>query len=87
MKKIYILVSLTLMLMAAPLTEEKAMELFNTIKQSEYAWVVSQWDNEMTIKTQVRSSGRKSLWDEDEDPIDEKDNASLHPKDGPVGKR
>ena len=60
--------------MAAPLTEEKAMELFNTIKQSEYSWVVSQWDNEMKIKTQTRSSGRKSLWDEDEDPIDENDN-------------
>ena len=85
MKKIYILILLTLILMAAPLTEEKAMELFNTIKQSEYSWVVSQWDNEMKIKTQTRSSGRKSLWDEDEDPIDEKDNASLYPKDHPAG--
>ena len=67
--------------MATPLTEEKAMELFNAIKQSEYSWVVSQWDNEMKIKTQTRSSGRKSLWDEDEDPIDTKDNSALHPVD------
>jgi hypothetical protein len=85
MKKIYILISLTLMLMATPLTEEKVMELFDAIKQSEYSWVVSQWDNEMKIKTQTRSSGRKSLWDEDEDPIDEKDNSALYPKDHPVG--
>ena len=67
--------------MATPFTEEKAMELFNAIKQSEYSWVVSQWDNEMKIKTQTRSSGRKSLWDEDEDPIDAKDNSALYPVD------
>ena len=64
--------------MATPLTEEKALELFNAIKQSEYSWVVSQWDNEMKIKTHSRSGGRKSLWDEDEDPIDNKDNSSYH---------
>ena len=66
--------------MATPLTEEKALELFNAIKQSEYSWVVSQWDNEMKIKTHSRSSGRKSLWDEDEDPIDNKDTAGHYPK-------
>ena len=69
--------------MATPLTEEKAIELFNAIKQSEYSWVVSQWDNEMKIKTQTRSSARKSLWDEDEDPIDAQDNAAHYPKDIP----
>ncbi len=69
--------------MAAPLTEEKALELFDAIKQSEYSWVVSQWDNEMKIKTQTRSSGRKSLWDDDEDPIDDKDNSTYYPKDHP----
>lgn len=85
MKKIYILVLLTIMLMASPLTEEKALELFDAIKQSEYSWVVAQWDNEMKIKTQTRSSGRKSLWDDDLDPINEKDNSSYYPKDHPAG--
>ena len=85
MKKIYVLVLLTVMLMASPLTEEKALELFDAIKQSEYSWVVQQWDNEMKIKTQTRSSGRKSLWDDDEDPIDNKDNAAHYPKDHPAG--
>jgi hypothetical protein len=85
MKKLYILVLLTVMLMASPLTEEKALELFDAIKQSEYSWVVSQWDNEMKIKTQTRSSGRKSLWDDDEDPLDDKDNAAHYPKDHPAG--
>ena len=73
------------MLMAAPLTEEKALELFDTIKQSEYSWVVGQWDNEMKIKSQSRSSGRKSLWDDDENPIDDKDNSAHYPKDIPGG--
>lgn len=67
--------------MASPLTEEKALELFNAIKNSEYSAVVALWDNEMKIKSQSRSSGRKSLWDEDEDPIDDKDNAARYPKD------
>ena len=67
--------------MAAPLTEERALELFNAIKNSEYSEVIALWDNEMKIKSQSRSSGRKSLWDEDEDPIDDKDNATLHPQD------
>ena len=85
MKKLYILVLLTVMLMASPLTEEKALELFEAIKQSEYSAVVALWDNEMKIKTQSRSSGRKSLWDDDEDPIDNKDNAAHYPKDHPAG--
>ena len=69
--------------MAAPLTEEKALELFEAIKTSEYSQVVALWDNEMKIKSQSRSSGRKSLWDDDEDPIDAKDNAAHYPKDHP----
>jgi hypothetical protein len=80
MKKFYLFVALTIMLMSAPLTEEKALELFDAIKQSEYSWVVAQWDNEMKIKSQSRSSGRKSLWDDDQDPLDEKDNATYYPK-------
>ena len=50
------------MLLATPMTEEKALELFEAIKQSEYSRVVSQWDN-------------------DEDPIDNKDNAIRYPQD------
>jgi len=65
------------------MTEEKALELFNAIKQSEYSWVVSQWDNEMKIKTQTRSSGRRSLWEDDEDPIDNKDNSAHYPQEHP----
>jgi len=34
----------------------------------------------MKIKSQSRSSGRKSLWEEDEDPIDSKDNATYYPR-------
>ena len=81
MKKLYLLIILTAVLLAAPLTEEKTLELFDAIKQSEYSWVVAQWDNEIKIKTKSRSSGRKSLWDDDEDPIDAKDNAAHYPKD------
>ena len=62
MRNIYILVLLTVMLLATPMTEEKALELFEAIKQSEYSRVVSQWDN-------------------DEDPIDSKDNAIRYPQD------
>jgi len=81
MKKIYLLLLLTVMLAASPLlTEERALELFNAIKQSEYSRVVALWDNEMKIKSQSRSSGRKSLWDEDEDPIDNKDSATYYPR-------
>lgn len=83
MKKFYLLIALTVMLLATPMTEEKALKLFNSIKQSEYAQVVALWDNEMKIKTQSRSSARKSLWEEDEDPIDHKDNSAYFPKDVP----
>lgn len=81
MKKLYLLIALTVMLLATPMTEEKALELFEAIKQSEYSAVVALWNNEMKIKTQSRSSGRKSLWDDDEDPIDDKDNAAHYPVD------
>jgi len=81
MKKIYLILLLTVILVASPLlSEEKALELFNAIKQSEYSRVVALWDNEMKIKSQSRSSGRKSLWDEDEDPIDNKDSATYYPR-------
>jgi len=81
MKKIYLILLLTVILAASPLlTEERALELFNAIKQSEYSRVVALWDNEMKIKSQSRSSGRKSLWDEDEDPIDDKDSATYYPR-------
>ena len=85
MKKLYLLVALTLMLLAAPLSEEKALELFNAIKQSEYSWVVGQWNNEMKIKSQSRSSGRKSLWEDDQDPIDDKDNSTYYPNEHQAG--
>jgi len=86
MKKIYLILLLTVILVASPLlTEERALELFNAIKQSEYSRVVALWDNEMKIKSQSRSSGRKSLWDEDEDPINNKDNAAHYPREHPAG--
>ncbi len=86
MKKIYLLITLTIVVLATPLTQERALELFEAIKQSEYSWVVAQWDNEMKIKSQSRSSGRKSLWDEDENPIDNRDNSIYYPKNHhPVG--
>jgi len=86
MKKIYLILLLTVILVASPLlTEERALELFNAIKQSEYSRVVALWDNEMKIKSQSRSSGRKSLWDEDEDPIDNKDNSAHYPREHPAG--
>jgi len=86
MKKIYLILLLTVILVASPLlSEEKALELFNAIKQSEYSRVVALWDNEMKIKSQSRSSGRKSLWDEDEDPIDNKDSATYYPREHPAG--
>ena len=86
MKKIYLILLLTVMMFAAPLlSEEKALALFESIKQSEYSWVVGQWNNEMKIKSQSRLSGRKSLWDEDEDPINDKDNSSYYPNEHPAG--
>ncbi len=75
------------MMFASPLlTQERALALFNAIKQSEYSRVVALWDNEMKIKSQSRSSGRKSLWDDDQDPIDDKDNSTYQPiVDRPAG--
>ena len=80
MKKIYLIILLTVIVFASPLlSEERAMALFESIKQSEYSWVVGQWNNEMKIKSQSRSSGRKSLWEDDQEPIDEKDNSTYYP--------
>jgi len=67
--------------MATPLTEDEAMELFASIKASEYAEVIALWDNEMKIKKVSRSSNRKSLWDDDEEePVDAKDHSPYFPK-------
>lgn len=77
MKKIYIIIGLTLLLLASPMGEERALALFNSIKQSEYNWVVEQWDAEMQIKTQSRSSTRKSVWERDENPRDIRENIAL----------
>lgn len=82
MKKIYLIIGATLLLAAAPLSEEEAQALFDSIKQSEYSSVIALWDNEMKIKTQTRSSGRKSVWDEEdeeEEPLDNKDHAGYYP--------
>jgi len=84
MKKIYLILLLTIILYASPiLSEERALEIFNAIKQSEYSRVVALWDNEMKIKTQSHSSGRKSLWEEDENPIDNKDKSTYYPHHNP----
>ncbi|RUM69662.1 MAG: hypothetical protein DSZ07_04230 [Sulfurovum sp.] len=84
MKKIYLLLLLTVILVASPLlSKDRALELFNAIKQSEYSRVVALWDNEMKIKSQSRSSGRKSLWDDDEDPINNKDNSAHYYREHP----
>ena len=86
MKKVYLLLLLTVIVFASPLlSEERAMALFESIKQSEYSSVIALWDNEMKIKTQSRSSGRKSLWDDDQDPIDEKDNSTYYPNEHQAG--
>ncbi len=86
MKKIYLIILLTVIVFASPLlSEEKAMALFESIKQSEYSWVVGQWNNEMKIKSQSRSSGRKSLWEDDQDPIDDKDNSTYYPNEHQAG--
>lgn len=62
MKKIYILIILTIGLMASPMPQDEALSLFKEIKDKEYNWVLAQWSKEMTIKTQSRSSTRKSVW-------------------------
>ncbi len=78
MKKIYIIIGLTLLLLASPMGEERALALFNSIKQSEYDWVVEKWNAEMHIKTQSRSSTRKSVWERDENSRDIRENIALH---------
>lgn len=77
MKKIYIILGTTLLLLASPMGEERALALFNGIKQSEYDWVIEQWDGEMKIKTNSRSSTRKSVWKRDENVIDIRSNEAL----------
>ncbi len=77
MKKLYLLIILTIIVMAAPITKEKALELFEKIKQSEYSWVVRQWDMEMKIKTGSRTSTRSSVWDNNQNPINTQSNSSL----------
>jgi len=63
MKKVYILILLTLILTARPLSEERVMELFEEIRQSEYLQVTAKWDNEIQTKSSSHSSHRKSIWD------------------------
>jgi len=76
MKKIYLILLLTIILYASPiLSEERALEIFNAIKQSEYSRVVALWDNEMKIKTQSHSSGKN--------PIDNKDKSTYYPHHNP----
>ena len=62
MKKIYILIILTIGLMAAPMSEKEALSLFTDIKDKDYSWVLTQWEKEMTIKVKSRSSSRQSVW-------------------------
>ena len=63
--------------MASPITEQKALEFFNKIKQIEYSWVVQQWDMEMKIKTNSRTSTRSSVWSNNQSPINLQSNDSL----------
>jgi len=81
MKKIYILILFTVILSASPLlSEEEALKVFQTIKQHEYHTVVKLWEKEMRQQLHKRTSQRKSIWDEDQNPIDEKDHSSYYPK-------
>lgn len=77
MKKLYLLIILTIIVVAAPITQEKALELFDKIKQSEYSWAVQQWNMEMKIKTTSRTSTRSSVWDNNQNPSNTQSNASL----------
>lgn len=60
--------------------ESKALSLFAKIKKSEYNRVVSLWKQEIRLKNRARTSGRKSLWDGNEEVIDTKDHSSYFPK-------
>lgn len=66
------------MLMATPLSEEKVLALYDEIKQSEYAEVIALWNNEIKLKSQSRSSGRKSIWNTNKDFINKRDNSIFH---------
>jgi hypothetical protein len=61
-KQLLLLCLLSIGIVAAtpPMSEHKALSEFSQIKRSEYRWVLAQWKNEMHIKTQSRSSGRRS---------------------------
>ncbi|NKQ41456.1 MAG: hypothetical protein HF962_07795 [Sulfurovum sp.] len=61
-KQLFILISLTIITIAAPMPEAKALSLFAKIKKSEYNWVLAQWENEMRIKVRSRSSSRRPVW-------------------------
>lgn len=63
-KKVAIWLFLTIVLLGAdiPMSESRAESMFNHIKSSEYRWVLSQWRDEMQIKTRSRSSSRRSSW-------------------------
>lgn len=80
MKKIYILFVLSVGLMASPMPEQQALDLFASIKKGEYDWVLAQWRNEMGIKTQSRSSLRKSAWESSQQgniPVDQRTNEPI----------
>jgi len=55
-----LLLSLQILAATAPMTEQEAAPLFQKIKRSEYRWVLAQWRKEMQVKTQSRSSRRRS---------------------------
>jgi hypothetical protein len=96
MKTLYLIILSSILLWSAPVMDEsKALSLFAKIKKSEYNRVVSLWKQEIRLKSRARTSGRKSLWDDSETPIDPQDhsayNSSKHktdlpkPKPGQIG--
>lgn len=81
MKKIYILILCTVFLSASPLLhEEEALKVFQTIKQQEYNTIVKLWEEEMKQRRHSRTSQRKDIWDDGENPINEKDHSRYYPK-------
>lgn len=81
MKKKYILILSTVILSASPLLhEEEALEIFQTIKQQEYNAILKLWEEEMKQQRHSRTSQRKDIWDDDENPINEKDHSRYYPK-------
>jgi hypothetical protein len=81
MKTLYLIVFSSILLWSAPVMgEQEALALFSKIKKSEYHRVVSLWKQEIRLKTQARTSGRKSIWGDEDEPIDTKDHSSYFPK-------